>query len=204
MAKVENVFDGYAVTLGIPAQHFTAAHKTAIKEAYGGKGSVTLQQHCAVAEATNEAFGAVYAPDREKLEDRGVLDFGDLGRFMLNKKARARFGINHQNQIFLTVGLIEEVEDDTAAKYRLTWKGDAIPETLARIAVAHDEGETHQEVEIELPLGDAQLVAVSKSVDKRPYTKERKAAKNGGTRSRPRKHRRICATDIERTYASQN
>ncbi len=210
VAQIQNVFDGFEVTVAIPAQHLTAAQTTAIKQVYGkgngngnGKGTVSLQYHCAVAEATNEAFGGVYDERRNKLAERYVLDFGDLGTFVLHNASRARFGIDQSNRIFLTVGLIEENQADDSARYRLTWRGDAIPESLARIAVAHDRGENHQEVVVPLSLGDAQLRAVRKAKpDNRAYTEKRKAEKNGDPpHGRPRKHRRVCDTDIDRIYS---
>ena len=206
MAQTPNVFEEYQITLAIPAQHFTSAHKSAIQKSVRAQGTVALQQHCAVAEATNEALGGVYNDARE-IAERQILDFGNLGQFVLNNSARARFGIDSHDKIFLTVGLVEEGETDDSARYRLTWKGDTVPEALARIAVAHDLGESHQEVEVDLPLGAAQLRIVSKKpADPRPNTEERRASKNGprGKRGEPRLHRRICAADIERTYASRN
>jgi hypothetical protein len=195
-----NVFDDYQITLTIPAQHYTAAHRKAIKKALPKMGPVSLQQHCAVAEATNAALGGVYQGDR--ITEREVLDFGDVGRFVLNPSAHARFGITATNKIFLTVGLIEEDQSDSSTRYRLTWQGEAVPETLARIAVAHDAGESHKDFEVDLDMGSAKLVAAPKSADRRPDTPKRRAQKNGPAdrKGQPRKHRRICSDDLIRTY----
>lgn len=208
-AKIENVFDGYYITLNIPAQRFTGAQRAVIKKAYAEKvvkGVVALQQHCAVAEATNEALGGVYNTTRDRLVEREILDFGGVGQFALNTSSQARFGIDSVGKMFLTVGLAKEDEAGDSTKLRLTWKGNAIPETLARVAVAHDSGESHDEVEVQLQLGDAQLRAVRVQIDKRPYTPRQKKEKNtpeknvADYRTQPRKHRRICSADLAKTY----
>jgi hypothetical protein len=204
--KIENVFDGFHVTVAVPAsQRLSSAQRNAVKTTLGNKGSVSLQKNCAVAEATNEAFGAVYNTVRSKISDREVLDFGDRGQFVLNNTGPARFGIDKRGHIFLTVSLVEDTDAKDAARYRLTWRDTAIPEELARIAAAHDQGQPHDYASVDLFLGDATLMATpAPAADKRPNTAARRAQKNGKAdhRGLPRKHRRICDADIERLYAA--
>jgi hypothetical protein len=197
---IPNKFADYHVTLELPASaRLTGAQKTAIKTAAAARGTVSLQQHCAVAEAANEAFGGIYDNRRNNFDDLEILDFGELGTYTLNRFARARFGVHQNGEIFLTIGIKQA---DGNERYRLTWKAAHIPETLAMVAAAHDKGDQYPAASIELSLGQAELRSTPTTVDRRKNTAARKASKNGKPRANgtPRRHQRVCVADIERTY----
>ena len=202
--KTPNIFEDFSIEVSIPAQAgFTHAQRQAIK-ASADKSPRSVQQHCAVAEATNEAFGAVYNSTHSRVDQVHPLVFDGVGKFELNRSARARFGVSSTGHIFLTVGL---VDPETQERYRLTWNDQTIPQELAEIAAAHDEGRAHGAVTAELDLGSARFrklgVPKPNPRENDDEARERKnAARKGGHHvTGPRKHRRVCVSDIARIYA---
>lgn len=195
-----NLFKDFHVKVEISGQpQLTSDQKKAVQGYYKERSQVYRQFHCAVAESVNEAFGGTYDKNRHKLTQRAVLDFGEAGRYVLDDSCRARLGTDMNGELYLKVGLTGETEDDKAERYRLTWRGQNVPELMARIAVAHDKGEAHDWAKINLELGEAELtVAPKKLKDTRP---PRNPEKDGGRKVRGvRNHHRPCLGDLKKLY----
>jgi hypothetical protein len=115
--------------------------------------------------------------------------------FLLNPKAKAQFGVTYHGDTYLTVGLLEQTASGTL-KYRLTWKGENVPQQFKELAVAHDEGQNTTGCVVELPLGAAQVREIQGGANGH---RSRHDIGPGGTpypRADRRKHRRVCAADL--------
>lgn len=199
-AKIHNIFREFSIDIKIPGQHtLTGAQRSAVTKAYADSSDRAIQFHCAVAEATNKALGAVYDSSGERVTDADPVEFPGVGLFQINKKGLASFGVNSSGHLFLTVNLVGQHDD---LRYRLTWKDSAIPKALAEVAVAHDCGAGHRAITATLEFANAELAVLRKAVDARPNDAAARERKNGNrTPGLKRKHRRACAADVERVYA---
>lgn len=198
--QIDTHFRNRYVDIVIPAQRFTAAQSEAIRKSYEDGSASTdagLRFHCAIAEAVNEAFGAKYNESRKKIASIENIRIG-RGSYRLNSAVRAQFGVNKDGNIYLTVGLIRNRD---GMRYRLTWLNDAVPERLARVAVAHDRGESHPEVADELYLELAELHIMAENTDpRRNHDSGNTRRKKDPEAERRRIRRRVCTTQLAEVY----
>lgn len=203
MPRIKNIFTEYTVDITVPPlAPLTSAQRRAIQSAYSvSDPGKTLTYTCAVAEATNEAFGAVYNDARERVVQYQPIEFPDFGEFRLSSHSRAHFGLDKRNHIYLSVGL-RPFDEASDLRYKLIWRDNAVPQKLAEIAVKHDRGEPHPECTVELPLADAEVYLSVYT----PQTPQQKAVKDAHEKLRKRGpgkhrvHRRVAACDVERVY----
>lgn len=198
-----NPFTEFSIDIRIPAlPRLTGAQKKAIRAAYDkADNEKALTYHCAVAEAANEAFGAVYDDRRDRVVKVHPVEFPGVGVFRLNDQARARFGLDAHNRIYLSVSLIDENHPDRT--YKLIWRDAAVPQQLAQVAVQHDRGDAHDGLKVRLELADAEVFTFRRTKDKRPYDDKRREGKNADHKAAPgrrRVHRRVADCDVERVY----
>ena len=201
MTVITNIFGEYAVDITIPrASNLTRAQRSAIRQACEGENpGKTLTYTCAVAEAANEAFGAIYNEARERVVEYQPIEFPDFGAFRLSSHSRAHFGLDQHGHIYLTIGL-RPADEHSDVRYKLIWRDGMVPQELAEIAVKHDRGQSYPESTVTLSLADAELHLSFKQ----PQTEKAKAGKEAHEVVRKargkRVHRRVAACDIERVY----
>lgn len=187
-----HLFDGYEIDVSVRPHRLTPHQKTIVAKAIAENTPQELRFRCLVAEAVNDAFGGAAKPD----------EYADIkiGKrvFRLNPKAKAQFGVDHDGRAYLTVGVVDHSTPELV-RYRMTWRGDAVPHVFKELAVAHDSGSSTPGRRVHLPLDTAEVHILGEKNGKRhdPRTNH-DTGPDGNPYPRPprRHHRRVCAADL--------
>lgn len=188
------LFDGYQIEVPVQAHRLTPHQQAVVRRAIAQDTPQELRFRCLVAEAVNDAFGGTGKP-----EEYADIQIGDR-LFRLNPKAKAQFGVDHDGHPYLTVGLIDLTVADKPVRYRMTWRGDDVPHTFKRLAVAHDSGASTPTRRVRLALDTATVhILGEKDGSKRnDPRRNHDTAPDGNPYPRPprRNHLRVCVDDL--------
>lgn len=187
------LFDGYEITVSVRPIRLTAHQGSIVRKAIAEETPQELRYRCLVAEAVNESFGGASKPDEYSDVQVGKRTF------RLNPKAKAQFGVNHDSQAYLTVGVIDHSVAEPV-RYRLTWLGDAIPHVFKELAVAHDSGVSTPGRRVALSLDTAEVHILGEKNGKKKTDRRRNHDTGPDGKPYPRAprrhHRRVCDTDL--------
>lgn len=185
--NINGMFEG-VLDVDIEAQQIvTRAQRRLIHDAFGDGVDV----------AQEVRFACRIATDVNKAIENGI-EFDNGKTFVPNPKARAQFGKNKRGKPYLTFGLVDV---DSGERFTLTWEGAAVPLSMVRAAIAHDEGRNVKASTVELPFESAKVHETGnkygrKKPDPRP-NHDTDADGNPYPRPKRRQHSRMCRSDLD-------